>query len=123
MARAKKAAVAAPKPVAPKPVAPKPIDKFYEVMAGGWTVGGILHATGVHKGAVQYRYKAPKSDDWLPGGTALPAKLESEIVAAKLKVKQTLRTRLEKADGKAAKKPTKAAPKGNGLVKKTKGKK
>eukprot|EP00419_Tripos_fusus_P011543 CAMPEP_0172666186 /NCGR_PEP_ID=MMETSP1074-20121228/7664_1 /TAXON_ID=2916 /ORGANISM="Ceratium fusus, Strain PA161109" /LENGTH=49 /DNA_ID= /DNA_START= /DNA_END= /DNA_ORIENTATION= len=46
------------------------VDKYCEVLGGGWTVGGILHATGVHKGAVHYRYKAPKSDTWLPGSTA-----------------------------------------------------
>mmetsp|Transcript_34888 Transcript_34888/g.68899 ORF Transcript_34888/g.68899 Transcript_34888/m.68899 type:complete len:110 (-) Transcript_34888:214-543(-) len=105
-------------------------DTCCEVLAGGWTVGGVIHATGVHKGAVQYRFKAPKSDTWLPGSTALPAKVEVEIVAAKMKVKQILRTRLEKADGKVAKKPAKAttapkagATKKKGLVKKPAGKK
>mmetsp|Transcript_65212 Transcript_65212/g.125916 ORF Transcript_65212/g.125916 Transcript_65212/m.125916 type:complete len:110 (+) Transcript_65212:99-428(+) len=106
------------------------VDKFYEVVVNGWTVGGILHPVGVHKGAVQYRYKAPKSDAWLPGSAELPTKLADAIVNAKVKVKGILRARLDKADGKApkghkkkaAKIVTKAASKKNGLVKKPVGK-
>ena len=115
-------------PRARKPVgsALGPVDKFYEVMVGGWTMGGILRPFGVHKGEVQYRYKAPKSNDWFPGlrcpPAGFPKKLEDEMDAAKMKIKKTLRLRLEKADAKAAKMPTKAASKKNGLVKKTKGK-
>merc|ERR1711956_208429 len=112
------------------------VNKIFELSVSGWTVGGILHATGIHKGAVQYRFKAPKTTQWLTGGAGLPVKLGDAIATAKAKVKATLRARLSAAEAKASKSAPKAskskkapkaasAPKkkGKGLVKKASGKK
>mmetsp|Transcript_123159 Transcript_123159/g.245203 ORF Transcript_123159/g.245203 Transcript_123159/m.245203 type:complete len:110 (-) Transcript_123159:106-435(-) len=83
------------------------INRLHEMSVAGWTVGGILQM-GVHKGAVKYRFKAPKSDVWLPGSAELPAKVQEPISLTKVKVKRFLRDRLAQWEAGAVKKGKKA---------------
>merc|ERR1712008_279490 len=83
------------------------VNRYHEMSVANWTVGGILQC-GVHKGAVKYRFKTPKSDVWLPGSAEIPAKVQEEITLTKIKVKEFLRARLAQAEAKVAKTGAKA---------------
>mmetsp|Transcript_59552 Transcript_59552/g.118023 ORF Transcript_59552/g.118023 Transcript_59552/m.118023 type:complete len:122 (-) Transcript_59552:198-563(-) len=72
------------------------VDKNHEMSVAGWTVKGSLLTGGSESplGGVRYRFKAPKSDVWLPLGEQPPAKVQEQIRLTKIKVKEILRARL-----------------------------
>eukprot|EP00420_Gonyaulax_spinifera_P036694 CAMPEP_0197878818 /NCGR_PEP_ID=MMETSP1439-20131203/7086_1 /TAXON_ID=66791 /ORGANISM="Gonyaulax spinifera, Strain CCMP409" /LENGTH=114 /DNA_ID=CAMNT_0043498269 /DNA_START=59 /DNA_END=399 /DNA_ORIENTATION=+ len=87
----------------------------FEVVAGAWTVRGLLHASGVHAGAVEYSYRKTGSEDaWKSAKIAnvpTTGKVAEELEKAKEKAKTTLRARLTGAQAVEVKKPDKAVSK------------
>merc|ERR1711972_569938 len=67
------------------------------VAAGSWKVKGLLRTSGVHAGAIEFRFQGPKSETWGPGSTAVPKALTDAVDKAKDQIKKTLKDRFNKS--------------------------
>lgn len=70
-----------------------------EAVAGPWKVKGLLHATGVHAGAVEYAYSKGDSSFKSAKDAGIPASgpVSEQIEKAKAKVRGVLKARFAKA--------------------------
>mmetsp|Transcript_86795 Transcript_86795/g.201970 ORF Transcript_86795/g.201970 Transcript_86795/m.201970 type:complete len:105 (-) Transcript_86795:110-424(-) len=76
-----------------------------EYAAGPFTVLGILHAGGVHQGAVEYRYRKSEDHPWQPAAALklpMTGAVADKIAEAKERVKTILRGRLKSSKAQAS---------------------
>ena len=61
-----------------------------------WGVKGLLRTEGVHAGAIEWRFKKPKSEDWLPGSTEIPTAVADEVGKAKEAIRANFQKKFPK---------------------------